>query len=143
MNVEGAEQLIVKGMEDCWGKVRHVAISCNDFRFRQGESEFFKTKHNIDAEQIRLAFCDRFDKNFKKFENWKREDFDVVAQENETSKKLEVVSGEAKPEDLMAIVNRDKLALQSYGRPYTTAEGKPQGKFYSFAPNTVTEIQFW
>lgn len=44
MNVEGAEQLIVKGMNVCWSMTRHVAISCHDFRFRQGESEFFKTK---------------------------------------------------------------------------------------------------
>ena len=47
MNVEGAEQLIVKGMNDCWRVLRHVAISCHDFRFRQDESEFFKTKDLI------------------------------------------------------------------------------------------------
>ncbi len=47
MNVEGAEQLIVKGMEDCWSIVKNVAISCHDFRFRRGESEFFKTKDII------------------------------------------------------------------------------------------------
>jgi FkbM family methyltransferase len=47
MNVEGAEQLIVKGMQETWKKVKHVAISCHDFRFEQGESEFFKTKKII------------------------------------------------------------------------------------------------
>jgi hypothetical protein len=104
--------------------------------------EYFKEKHNIDAEKIRVAFCDRFDKNFLKFQNWKNEDFDVVARENEASKKLEVVSGEAKADDLMNLVNKDKLALQSYGRPYT-AEGKPQGKFYSYPATSVEQIQFW
>ena len=100
--------------------------------------EYFKQKHNIDAEQIRVAFCERFDKNFQKFENWRKEDFDVVAEENESSKKLEA----AGVEDLTPLVNKDKLALQSYGRPYT-AEGKPQGKFYSFPPTSVEQIQFW
>lgn len=47
MNVEGAEQLIVKGMNTSWDLVRHTAISCHDFRFRQGESAFFKTKDII------------------------------------------------------------------------------------------------
>lgn len=47
MNVEGAEQLIVKGMNTSWNLVRHAAISCHDFRYRQGESEFFKTKEFI------------------------------------------------------------------------------------------------
>ncbi|MCW5912004.1 MAG: FkbM family methyltransferase [Cyclobacteriaceae bacterium] len=44
MNVEGAEQLIIKGMTKSLYKVKHLAISCHDFRYRQGESEFFKTK---------------------------------------------------------------------------------------------------
>lgn len=44
MNVEGAEQLIIKGMQRHIGRVKRVAISCHDFRFHQGESEFFKTK---------------------------------------------------------------------------------------------------
>lgn len=47
MNVEGAEQLIVKGMEKSLKRIKHLAISCHDFRFLQGESEFFKTKKII------------------------------------------------------------------------------------------------
>jgi FkbM family methyltransferase len=47
MNVEGAEQLIVKGMIKNLKRIKHLAISCHDFRFRQGESEFFKTKQVI------------------------------------------------------------------------------------------------
>lgn len=47
MNVEGAEQLIIKGMTKSLPFIRHVAISCHDFRFRNGESEFFKTKEIV------------------------------------------------------------------------------------------------
>jgi len=47
MNVEGAEQLIVKGMLKSLKRIKHLAISCHDFRFRQGESEFFKTKQIV------------------------------------------------------------------------------------------------
>lgn len=44
MNVEGAEQLIIKGMIRSLDKVKHLAVSCHDFRYNQGESEFFRTK---------------------------------------------------------------------------------------------------
>lgn len=47
MNVEGAEQLIVKGMLKNLNRIKHLAISCHDFRFQQGESEFFKTKQIV------------------------------------------------------------------------------------------------
>lgn len=47
MNVEGAEQLIVKGMLKSLKRIKHLAISCHDFRFRKGESEFFKTKQIV------------------------------------------------------------------------------------------------
>jgi FkbM family methyltransferase len=47
MNVEGAEQLIVKGMVESMSIIKHLAISCHDFRYHNGESEFFKTKKII------------------------------------------------------------------------------------------------
>jgi FkbM family methyltransferase len=47
MNVEGAEQLIVKGMVKSLKRIKYLAISCHDFRFSQGESEFFKTKQIV------------------------------------------------------------------------------------------------
>jgi FkbM family methyltransferase len=47
MNVEGAEQLIIKGMAKSLSRIRHMAISCHDFRYKQGESEFFKTKQIV------------------------------------------------------------------------------------------------
>ncbi|GCC52046.1 hypothetical protein SanaruYs_22780 [Chryseotalea sanaruensis] len=44
MNVEGAEQLIIRGMQRSLSRIKHMAISCHDFRYKNGESEFFKTK---------------------------------------------------------------------------------------------------
>jgi FkbM family methyltransferase len=43
-NIEGAEQLLIKGMNGSLSKIRNIAISCHDFRFHAGEDEFFKTK---------------------------------------------------------------------------------------------------
>jgi len=56
MNVEGAEQLIVKGMVKSMKRIKHLAISCHDFRFRQGESEFFKTKQMV----VDFLTCNKF-----------------------------------------------------------------------------------
>jgi FkbM family methyltransferase len=47
MNVEGAEQLIIKGMVKSLPIIKHLAISCHDFRYKNGESEFFKTKEIV------------------------------------------------------------------------------------------------
>lgn len=47
MNVEGAEQLIIHGMVNSLNKIKHIAISCHDFRADNGESEFFRTKRIV------------------------------------------------------------------------------------------------
>jgi FkbM family methyltransferase len=47
MNVEGAEQLIIKGMDQVMPIIKNLAISCHDFRYNNGESEFFKTKEIV------------------------------------------------------------------------------------------------
>lgn len=47
MNVEGAEQLILKGMSHSLERIKRVSISCHDFRYHQGESIFFKTKQLV------------------------------------------------------------------------------------------------
>lgn len=47
MNVEGAEQLIIKGMDKNIQYIKHLSISCHDFRYHQGESIFFKTKELV------------------------------------------------------------------------------------------------
>ena len=47
VNIEGAEQFLVKGMSKSLFKIRRVAISCHDFRFNAGESEFYRTRENV------------------------------------------------------------------------------------------------
>ncbi|HEY0653548.1 MAG TPA: FkbM family methyltransferase [Chryseosolibacter sp.] len=44
VNIEGAEQLLIKGIGHSVSKIRNVAISCHDFRFKMEGIEFFKTK---------------------------------------------------------------------------------------------------
>jgi FkbM family methyltransferase len=47
VNIEGAEQLLVKGIGSAIHKIRNVAISCHDFRYQNEGVEFFKTKKII------------------------------------------------------------------------------------------------
>ena len=47
MNVEGAEQLIIKGMAEYLPIVKNIAISCHDFLYERGGSEFFKTREIV------------------------------------------------------------------------------------------------
>lgn len=49
VNIEGAEQIIIKGMKNSLGKIKNVAISCHDFRYENGESEFYKTHDKVVA----------------------------------------------------------------------------------------------
>lgn len=44
VNIEGAEQLLIKGIGSSISKIRNVAISCHDFRYHQEGVEFFRTK---------------------------------------------------------------------------------------------------
>ena len=44
VNIEGAEQLLIKGIGDSLHKIKNLAISCHDFRFQNEGNEFFKTK---------------------------------------------------------------------------------------------------
>jgi FkbM family methyltransferase len=47
VNIEGAERFLVRGMKQSIRKIRNIAISCHDFRYHGGESEFFKTKEEV------------------------------------------------------------------------------------------------
>ena len=46
----------MKGMVKTLKRIKHLAISCHDFRFRQGESEFFKTKQIV----VDFLTCNNF-----------------------------------------------------------------------------------
>lgn len=47
VNIEGAEQLLIRGFAAAIPNIRHIAISCHDFRFLNGEGEFFKTRDTV------------------------------------------------------------------------------------------------
>ncbi len=47
VNIEGAEQFLIQGMKHSITKIRRVAISCHDFRWATGESEFFRTREVV------------------------------------------------------------------------------------------------
>lgn len=47
INIEGAERFVIKGMDRSVPKIKHVAISCHDFRHAGGESDFFKTRDEV------------------------------------------------------------------------------------------------
>lgn len=47
VNIEGAEQLLIKGIGNKLHAVKHMAISCHDFRYKNEGVEFFKTKQLV------------------------------------------------------------------------------------------------
>ncbi len=49
VNIEGAERFVIKGMDRSVNRIKHIAISCHDFRYAAGESEFFKTHDEVKA----------------------------------------------------------------------------------------------
>lgn len=42
VNIEGAERFVVKGMDRSVANIKHIAISCHDFRHASGESDFLR-----------------------------------------------------------------------------------------------------
>lgn len=49
MNVEGAEQLAIRGMRRMIERTQVVAISCHDFRFEKTGNEFFRTRRLVEG----------------------------------------------------------------------------------------------
>jgi FkbM family methyltransferase len=47
MNIEGAEQLAIRGMADLVDRTHHVCIGCHDFLADKGGSEIMRTKHLV------------------------------------------------------------------------------------------------
>merc|ERR1712241_735058 len=75
--------------------------------------------------------------NNKFLANWKREDFKhIVGVDIVEGMDALKCDGEIKEEGFFSKLNdSDKLALQTYGRPY--ANGKPGGVFYKYARVTA------
>lgn len=47
MNIEGAEKLAIKGMQETIFKIQVVCISCHDFIYERNSDLFFKTKDSV------------------------------------------------------------------------------------------------
>ena len=48
VNIEGAEQFMIKGMDNAVTKIKNIAISCHDFRHtNNNESEFYMTMDQV------------------------------------------------------------------------------------------------
>ena len=56
MNIEGAEALAIREMEETLRITRALCISCHDFRADNGESEFFRTKQLVQEAVKRAGF---------------------------------------------------------------------------------------
>jgi FkbM family methyltransferase len=46
-NIEGAERLMLDGMKDAVSIIRNAAISCHDFRYDNGDGDFFRSKESV------------------------------------------------------------------------------------------------
>jgi hypothetical protein len=47
MNIEGAEQFAIQGMDRVIANTAHAAIACHDFKADRTGNEFFRTKKRI------------------------------------------------------------------------------------------------
>ena len=117
-----------------------------------GIIQFFSDHHGVHYDAFHETFLQDFAKNEKKFANWQNDDFEgLVVSGPFGDKYVRAQAGDPaggvgqrlvdEGFDPKAIIERDKIELQSYGRPYT-AEGKPSGSYYAF-PKKAADITIW
>jgi hypothetical protein len=106
-----------------------------------------KDTYDIDYDLIHSHYYAHADTKYRKFANWKPEDFAYEAKEN-NQLELKILAprdGSEAQDDagdrIKALIEADKMELQNYGRPYTS-EGKPKGSYYSF-PKRIEEVALW
>merc|ERR1712061_41104 len=92
-----------------------------------------KTNLGLDYDEYYKKDMDKLTVNNKFLANWKREDFkNTICVDVVDGRDAPKCDGEVKEEGFWGKVNEsDKMALQTYGRPY--ADGKPSGVFYKYA----------
>jgi FkbM family methyltransferase len=56
MNIEGAERLALRGMVGTAPRVRHVVISCHDFRADRGHGDVFRTRAEVAETLAEMGF---------------------------------------------------------------------------------------
>jgi hypothetical protein len=100
---------------------------------------------NYDEEHARLYA--KAGADYATFANWRREEFDGTARENEAGelKVLQPHDGSEEKQDagdeIQRLINDDKVTLQNYGRPYDD-KSKPSGSFYHYAKDFHT-LEMW
>lgn len=100
--------------------------------------DFYKAR-GVDYNAIWEYEYKRYGDSHKALANWNKEDFSYVFADGKAYRGKEVVVGV----DESKTQNSDKLALQNYGRPYDTKDGKPTGTYYKFAKRARSEIDDW
>jgi hypothetical protein len=56
MNIEGAERLALRGMAGIAPRVRHVVVSCHDFRADRGHGDVFRTRVEVTEALAEMGF---------------------------------------------------------------------------------------
>jgi FkbM family methyltransferase len=69
-NIEGAERFVISSLGDSVSKIRNVAISCHDFRYRYDGNEFFRTRNMVEEYLKDNHFSVIPDNNDRKFDDW-------------------------------------------------------------------------
>jgi FkbM family methyltransferase len=69
-NIEGAERFVISSLGDSVSKIRNVAISCHDFRYRYDGNEFFRTRNMVEEYLKDNHFSVIADNNDRKFDDW-------------------------------------------------------------------------
>lgn len=92
-----------------------------------------KEVHGLDYDKFYQEDMDKLRVNNKFLANWKREDFQhTICVDVVDGKDALKCDGEVKEAGDVGKINAsDKMALQTYGRPYT--DGRPGGVFYKYA----------
>lgn len=100
----------------------------------------FYKKHGVDYDEVWQKCFDRYGESHRLLANWDPADFDSVVVGKDVFQINHSTGALAPDSTTLAndLVNKDKLALQNYGRPY--ASGKPTGTYYKFSkvPSAIT-----
>jgi hypothetical protein len=111
--------------------------------------QYFTDVHQHDYAAAHALFCKRFADLAEEFSNWDADLFEgrVVPTANGCGVLLRHSATDGVPVPLETVViaevaAADKVELQSYGRPYNAATGRPTGSYYAH-PKQPEDIAVW
>jgi hypothetical protein len=103
--------------------------------------DYFSAHHGVHYCSFHQQFLSNFAASSRRFSSWKSDDFDGIIVSGGGEGDVFYADGRVADGDSKLLVERDKLKLQNYGRPYTS-DGRPQGTYYSF-PKAVADVESW